>query len=82
MVKHLNTNGLVLNFIQLKGTLELRFTADNTFAALHTLHGADNDNTVQMEYAREAAYEQHIVSLSLELFLKKLTANLSSTSEA
>ncbi|KAF2823348.1 hypothetical protein CC86DRAFT_66335 [Ophiobolus disseminans] len=76
MVRRIDSNGLSLNLVKLNGKLELRFTFDNTFTAQYTFHGTDIDDTVEMEYAREAAAGQPVVSLGLEMFLENVDGYL------
>jgi hypothetical protein len=71
MPRRIDDNGLVLSLIKLNGRLELRFTRDNTFSAQYTLHGTETDDTLDMEYAREAAAGQPVVSLGLEMFVEE-----------
>jgi hypothetical protein len=70
MVRRIDNNGLIISLVKLNGRLELHFTSDNTFAAHYTILGTDVDDTVEMEYAREAAAGQPVVSLGLEMFVE------------
>jgi hypothetical protein len=70
MVRRIDNNGLVLSLVKLNGKLELHFTVDATFTAQYTIHGTDLEDTVEMEYAREAATGQPVVSIGLEMFME------------
>ncbi|KAF2031312.1 hypothetical protein EK21DRAFT_99859 [Setomelanomma holmii] len=70
MAQRIDSNGLSLSLVKLNGKLELRFTVDKTFVVQYTFRRSDIDDTVEIEYAREAASGQSIVSLGLEMFLE------------
>jgi hypothetical protein len=81
MVKHICGGGLDVNLIKLNGRLELRFATDATHIVHHTIHGADTDDTVQVDHAREAAYGQPVMSLGLEMYLEEVEGILELTFE-
>jgi hypothetical protein len=72
MVRLINSNGLRLNLVKLNGKLELLFAKDASFTAQYTCHGTDIEDTVEMEYAREAAAGQLVVFLGLEMFMENV----------
>jgi hypothetical protein len=70
MVRRIDCNGLNLSVIKLNGRLDLRFSTDVTYTAQYSLQGTDTEDTMQMEYVRESAAGQPVISLGLEMFLE------------
>jgi hypothetical protein len=70
MVRRIDNIGLIVNLVKLNGKLELHFSSDTMFAAHYTILGTDVDDTLEIEYAREAAAGQSVVSLGLEMFVE------------
>jgi hypothetical protein len=76
MVRLIDSNDLRLNLVKLNGKLELRFAKDASFTAQYPCHGTNVEDTVEMEYAREAAAGQPVVSLGLEMFTENVEGYL------